>query len=279
MLFRSSKANLKILKLVRDADVLIVNFKKDDDKKFGFDFKRLHELNPALIYASISGFSLDENRVAYDLILQAESGFMSMNGTTESGPVKMPVALIDILAAHQLKEAILIAIMHRNKTGKGAHVAVSLYDTAVSALANQASNFLNEGFIPSLQGSLHPNIAPYGEIFITKDRKSITFAIGSDKQFKLLCDMLKLRAPKFFFTNQLRLKNRNKLFDFLNTSIMKFSLSELIMHCRNNFIPYAEIKNLKQVLESKEAKKMILQKKINGKIKKAVRTIAFKNKN
>src|SRR5690606_15808816 len=103
------------------------------------------------------------------LILQAESGFMSMNGTPESGPVKMPVALIDVLAAHHLKEGILLALYERENSGKGKAVCVSLYDAALSSLVNQASNYLMAGKVPQRIGSLHPNIAPYGEIFETKD--------------------------------------------------------------------------------------------------------------
>jgi crotonobetainyl-CoA:carnitine CoA-transferase CaiB-like acyl-CoA transferase len=273
------KANSKIQHLIESADVLIVNFKKGDDAKFGMDYKQLSALNPGLIYASITGFTSNTDRVAYDLILQAESGFMSMNGTAKSGPVKMPVALIDILAAHQLKEAILLALLKRYKSGKGAHVSVSLYDSAIASLANQASNYLNEGFVPGLQGSLHPNIAPYGELFITSDGKIITFAIGSDKQFNSLSGILKIASSVDFSSNQLRLKHREKLFGILKKAVRKFTLSDLAFQCQKSFVPYAEIKNVKQVLESEEARKMILQKKIKAKTKKAVRTIAFKLKN
>ncbi|MDF2452610.1 MAG: CoA transferase [Bacteroidota bacterium] len=131
--------------LVSTADILISNYKLGDDVKLKVDYPTLRKLNPRLIYASINGFGKTNPRTAYDLILQAESGFMFMNGEKNAAPLKMPVALIDILAGHQLKEGILIALLERYKTQKGSEISVSLYDTAVASLANQATNWLIDG--------------------------------------------------------------------------------------------------------------------------------------
>ena len=185
----------KCIAQIKNADVVIVNYKKGDDIKLKLNYVRLKKINPKLIYACINGFSDTDERVAYDLILQAESGFMSVNGTPESGPLKMPVALIDLIAAHLVKEAILLALLKRAKTKKGSAISVSLFDAAVSSLVNQATNWLIAKHLPQRTGSLHPNISPYGEIFQTKDNHSVTFAIGSDGQFKKLC--LLLHIPKF----------------------------------------------------------------------------------
>jgi len=152
--------------LIKVADVLISNFKKGDVEKLGIQDAILRNCNPSLIIGKINGFGKDSDRVAYDLILQAETGFMSMNGTPESGPVKMPVALIDVLAAHHLKEGILLAMLKLKTTGKASTISVSLYDAAVSSLVNQASNYLMNNHIPERIGSLHPNISPYGELFL-----------------------------------------------------------------------------------------------------------------
>lgn len=179
-----------VLDLIKDTDIVISNYKYDDDTKLGMDYKSLKKINPQLIYAHISGYGNGTKRTAYDLVLQAETGFMHMNGTTASGPLKMPVALIDILAAHQLKEGILIALMKRLKTSKGSYVSVSLEQAAVASLANQAGNWLMAGYDHQPSGSLHPNIAPYGEIFMTADNKKMVLAIGNDKQFKKLCELL-----------------------------------------------------------------------------------------
>jgi crotonobetainyl-CoA:carnitine CoA-transferase CaiB-like acyl-CoA transferase len=164
------------------------------------------------------------------------------------------------LAAHQLKEGILLALMNRMKTGKGMKVSVSLFDAAISSLANQASNFLNVGFIPGLQGSLHPNIAPYGEIFETKDKKLITFAIGSDKQFKNLLYIIgkeELLSDKRFSLNSDRVKNRKELFMLLQKKVNSFKTSELKKKCIAAFVPMAQIKNLKEVFSDNRAKKLV----------------------
>src|ERR1700756_1614855 len=189
---RNNEDYTKCITQIKKADIVIVNYKKGDDKKLKLDYATLKKINPTLIYAGIQGFSDKDERVAYDLILQAESGFMSMNGTTESGPLKMPVALIDIFSAHHVKEAVLMALLKRAKTNKGSFISVSLFDVAVSSLANQATNWLIANHLPQRTGSLHPNIAPYGEIFQTKDGHTVTFAIGSDAQFKKLCSILQV---------------------------------------------------------------------------------------
>jgi crotonobetainyl-CoA:carnitine CoA-transferase CaiB-like acyl-CoA transferase len=104
------------LEMVKEADVVLSNFKRSDYEKFGIEDEKLLTLNPQIIIGKINGYGNESDRVAYDLILQAESGFMSINGTEDSGPVKMPVAVIDVLAAHHLKEAILLASLIRHPT-------------------------------------------------------------------------------------------------------------------------------------------------------------------
>jgi len=254
----------KVLKLIADADILISNYKSGDDRKLGVDYKSIKKINPSIIYGHITGFGKDSNRVAYDLVLQAEAGFMSMNGTRESGPLKMPVAFIDLFAAHQMKEAILVGLINKLKTGKGGYYSVSLYDSAVASLANQASNFLMAGHIQGLEGSLHPNIAPYGEIVTTKDRKKIVLAIGNDKQFKNLC--LALEAPEIFedkrFDNNVnRIKFRADLYKILQESFFKLSSKTILPVLHRKNVPAGEVKNISEVLKSKEAKKLILKEK------------------
>lgn len=263
----NEKDHKQCMSLVAKAHVVIANYKKGDDKKLKLDYARVKKINPSVIYVSIIGFSETDERVAYDLILQAESGFMSMNGTADSGPLKMPVALIDVLAAHQAKEAVLLALLKKQKTKKGSHIVVSLFDTAVSSLANQATNWLVAGHLPARTGSLHPNIAPYGEIFETKDGHLVTFAIGSDKQFADLCRILSLEAVlhnKNYKTNQLRVRNRKKLFTELNVSIKSKTFSYLDKHCRAGQVPFAKIRNLKEVFELAAAQKLARPVKVKS---------------
>ncbi len=268
----------KVYEYIKSADILITNFKTGDDTKLKLDFKTLKKINPKLIYASISGFGSTIYRTAYDLILQAESGFMFMNGEKKSQPLKMPVAMIDVLAAHQLKEAVLIALLNRFKSNTGCHVSVSLFDTAIASLANQATNWLIANDLPQANGSLHPNIAPYGEIFTTKDKHQITFAIGSNKQFVALLELLNLDAEKTtikFSTNQLRVKNRELLFDVLNNKIKTINFKSIYKHCIANDIPIGKIRNLKEVFELPMAKKMIKKTIYKNQTLQTVKSIAF----
>ncbi len=264
--------------LIKTADIIISNYKAGDDIKLKVDYTTLHAINPQLIYGSISGFGNNSPRTAYDLILQAESGFMFMNGERDSQPLKMPVALIDVLAGHQLKEAILIALLHKQKTDKGCHVSVSLFDTAVASLANQATNWLMAHHLPTAQGSLHPNIAPYGEIFVTKDDQSITFAIGSDKQFKNLCTVLglALNLQPEYQTNQMRVKNRNVLFKLLDEKIKRFSFEKIYNASLGLDIPIGKIRNLKEVFDLPEAKQMLHSFEQHYKTLNTVKSVSFK---
>jgi crotonobetainyl-CoA:carnitine CoA-transferase CaiB-like acyl-CoA transferase len=267
--------------LIEKADVFLSNFKKGDAEKFGLTDSKLQAINPRLIIGKISGFGTDSDRVAYDLILQAETGFMSMNGTFESGPVKMPVALIDVLAAHHLKEGILTALLKRSTTNKGSVVSVSLYDAAISSLANQASNYLMEKHIPQRIGSLHPNIAPYGEIFETKDGKLITFAIGSNKHFQILCDFLELSeliTDARFSENVERVKTRTELQEIIQGIISRFDSATILEFMHQKFVPVGIIRNLEEVFETSESEQLIRTENIDQIETKRVSQIAFQLK-
>lgn len=271
----------QLTELIRDADIFLSNFKKGDAEKFGITDDFLHSVNPKLIIGKISGFGTESDRVAYDLILQAETGFMSMNGTPESGPVKMPVALIDVLAAHQLKEGILTALLQRTKTNKGQTVSVSLYDAAICSLANQASNYLMEGHIPQRIGSLHPNIAPYGEIFSTNDGKLITFAIGSNKHFELLCGFLglsELVSDERFAVNVNRVANRTSLQEIIQEIISRFKASEILEFMHKHLVPAGLIQNLEEVFQNPESEHLVKTETIENKETKRVSQIAFQFK-
>ena len=260
-------------------DVLIMNFKSSDYLKFNLTKEKLHAINPRLIIGSISGFGDNSDRVAYDLILQAESGIMAMNGAPDAYPTKMPIAFIDILAAHQLKEALLLAILKREKTNLGSWVSVSLYDAAVSSLANQASAFLMNGIIPTRMGSLHPNIAPYGEIFRTKDKKLVTFAVGSDRQFQTLCKVLGcelISSNLDYETNEDRVKNRIKLMEELAPYVLMYEAKELSDLTLEHLIPLGIIKSLNEVFETLEAKALIREETQGITSTKRVTQLAFK---
>ncbi|PHR44738.1 MAG: carnitine dehydratase [Fluviicola sp.] len=281
---KQKKQYERFLELIATADIVLMNFKKGGQEKLNITDKQLRLKNKGLIIGKISGFGDESDRVAYDLILQAESGFMSMNGTPESGPVKMPIALIDVLAAHHLKEGILIELLQRErlkKDYKGSSVSVSLYDAAVSSLVNQASNYLMTDKVPERIGSLHPNIAPYGEIFTTKDGKSITFAIGSNRHFEILCSFLELEEmikDTLFKDVQSRVKNRAKLYRLIEPKVKEKEANFILNYMNKNHVPAGAIKNLKEVFETKNAQNLIREEMISGVKTKRVTGIAFKTK-
>lgn len=267
-----------LLPLIQDADILITNFKHGDDKKFKLTPDEVQAINPFIIYARLKGFDSMPQRVAYDVVLQAETGFMHMNGTVDSGPVKMPVAMMDVLAAHQLKEGILCALIQKLKTGKGSTVECSLEKAGIASLVNQATNYLMAGHDAERMGSLHPNIAPYGEIFYGSDNKGIVLAVGSDKQFKTLCSILNaqiLTREEKFANNQNRVIHRQELSDLLQSYFTMKKRDEwmdlLIMHQ----IPAGAIRRISEVMESNVAKTMILEEEIQGVYTKRIASVGF----
>ncbi len=279
--FKDETQLAQLIEQLKSADIFLSNFKKGDAEKFGLSDEYLQSINPKLIIGKISGFGSQSDRVAYDLILQAETGFMSMNGTSSSGPVKMPVAFIDVLAAHQLKEGILTALLKRTKTRKGSVVSVSLYDAAISSLANQASNYLMQGHIPQRIGSLHPNIAPYGEIFTTKDEKLITFAIGSNRHFQLLCEFLGLSnlvSDTRFSENVERVKNRSELQELIQEIISRFNSENILEFMHAHFVPAGTIRNLEEVFREPKAQELVRTETIENIPTKRISQIAFKVK-
>jgi crotonobetainyl-CoA:carnitine CoA-transferase CaiB-like acyl-CoA transferase len=271
----------KLYGLVADADVVIANYRAASAIKLGVDFETMKAINPKIIYGNITGFGEDSERVAFDVVLQAESGFMFMNGQADGPATKMPVALIDILAAHQLKEGLLYALWQREKSGKGAYVSVSLLEAALSSLANQATNWLMAGHIPARMGSLHPNIAPYGEIFESADKKLLVLAIGNDKQFAQLCKLLniaELISDSRFEHNQQRVENRQSLEQFLQFAFSKLTAAYLLEESLKFAIPIGQIRNMKEVFELNEANAMILEEQNEGQLSKRMSSIAFEIK-
>ncbi len=266
--------------LARNADVVISNFKPSSARRLGFDADSLRAINHRLIYAQLNSYADPEDeRPAFDAVLQAEAGFMYMNGEADRPPVKLPVALIDILAAHQLKEAILIALLQRERSGDGCVVTTSLLESALASLANQASNFLMNGHIPQRMGTLHPNIAPYGDTYLCADGQTLLLAVGTERQFSHLCQAFGLEEllqnPEFQ-TNTARVKNRKGLNLLLEASISNMTLQEAMTKCRAFGVPAARIRDMKSVFEMPAAQNMVLEEKTaNGVLTKRMKTIAF----
>ncbi|MCB0705681.1 MAG: CoA transferase [Saprospiraceae bacterium] len=269
-----------VYELISKADIVISNFQAATAAKLGMDTARLQSLNPRLIIAHLSGFPEGDPRLAFDLVLQAETGFLFMSGEPDRPPSKMPVALIDLLAAHQLKEGILIALLERAKSGKGGVVEASLYGSALSALANQATNYLMAGHIPQRMGSLHPNIAPYGELFHTSEGKEMVLAVGTDKQFAGLCRALGLSHlidHALFSNNESRVKHRSLLAGILEPAIRLVDQETLMTKLALAGVPAGRVRNLEAVFSDSEAQQLILEEVMpDGTKSKRVATVAFK---
>jgi len=259
--FRKTKAIEIVNRLVSLSDIIIASYKPGDAKKLSVDYESLKKINDKIIYAEVTGYGNDESRVGYDAIIQAESGFTYLNGELNGDPIKMPVALMDILAAHQLKEALLIALIERMRTDKGSKIEVSLIQTGIASLANQSANWLVGGFIPERIGSDHPNIVPYGTIFNTADNKMIVLAVGTDMQFQGLCDVLEISETGVhsnYSTNTLRIKNKDELNKILKDRISKIQKATLLEKFKKQNIPAGSINDMKEVFDMRVAKEILL---------------------
>jgi crotonobetainyl-CoA:carnitine CoA-transferase CaiB-like acyl-CoA transferase len=265
--------------LLSHADVLIQNFKASDLSKFNLQPEHLQQRFPRLIHCHLSGFRSNPDRVAYDVVLQAETGFMSMNGTPISGPVKMPVALIDVLAAHQMKEAILLALYSRESSGVGSYITTTLEEAALSALTNQASNYLMEGHIAQRIGSQHPNIAPYGDSFRCADGKEVLLAIGSDRQFIDFCQIVDLQpivTDARFSSNEARVRNREALNQALAKGIQNFESAHLLNACLAQRIPAGAVRNVGEACSTPVAQALVCKEEMEGVQTKRLSSVAFR---
>lgn len=253
--------------LVARADVLVSNHMQKDAAKLGLEAERLRALNPRLIHGHIAGYADDRVRPAYDVVLQAESGYMSMTGSDEEHLAKLPVAMIDILAAHQLKEGLLLALMERQRSGRGAYVEVALEEAALTGLVNQGTNWLMAGHVARPIGTLHPNIAPYGEVFRCADGGRIVLAVGSDAQFGKLCEVLGLASIKAdgrYATNRQRVVHRTELAGELGRAIGRKQRDGLLTELKQAGVPAGAVNTLDQALASPTAQRMLLKEDMDG---------------
>ncbi|SDO36531.1 Crotonobetainyl-CoA:carnitine CoA-transferase CaiB [Halomonas shengliensis] len=209
--------------LAAESDVLIENFKADSLKKFGLDYASLSQLNPRLIYCSITGFGQTGPRAkqpGYDFIIQALGGLMSITGERDGvpggGPQKVGVAVTDVMTGLYSVIAIQAALLAREKTGRGQYCDMALLDVQVAALGNQSQNYLSTGVSPGRYGNAHANIVPYNS-FRARD-KDFIIACGNDTQFAALCDAIglpELSVDPRFTKNEDRVRNRDAITQIL----------------------------------------------------------------
>jgi len=266
--FSTPEGRAKVLELVGDADVLIENFKVGGLKKFGLDYDSLKEVNPRLIYCSITGFGQTgpyAHRAGYDFIIQGMSGLMSITGEPDGQPQKAGVATTDVFTGVYAVVGILSALHQRVQTGRGQLVDMALLDVAVSVTANQALNYLTTGKAPVRMGNAHVNLAPY-QVFDCADGH-IIIATGNDRQYQRLCRVLELHdmaeAPEFLH-NKDRLANRRVMIARLNGATAQRNKAELLAACEAEGIPAGPINTLDEVMADPQVVARGMQIELDG---------------
>jgi len=200
--------------MVLRSDVVVENFKPGTMERMGLGFDDLHVEHPRLVFCTITGFGagLGRDLPGYDLVVQAVGGLMSVTGPAPGEPTKVGVALVDVVAGLHAALGLLAALRHRDRTGEGQRVEISLLSSVLSALVNQASGFVAAGVVPGILGNAHPSIAPY-EVYDVADGRFVV-AVGTDRQFAALCGVIErpvLAEDARFATNADRVRNREDL--------------------------------------------------------------------
>jgi crotonobetainyl-CoA:carnitine CoA-transferase CaiB-like acyl-CoA transferase len=244
-----------VTRLAADSDIVIENFKVGGLAKFGLDYASLKSVNPRLIYCSITGFGQtgpDRDKPGYDFMIQGTGGLMSITGDPDErpggGPVKVGVAVADIFTGLYATIAILGALASRDRSGQGQHIDISLLDSQVAILANQAMNYLVAGNSPKRLGNAHPNIVPY-QAFATRDGHVI-LAVGNQTQFVRFCELIQrpdLTLDPRFVDNPARVEHRDELIAILNEVFRTRSSRDWIDTLESAGIPCGPINTIAEV--------------------------------
>ena len=244
-------------RLLVGADVLVENFLPGTMEKWGMGYESLARRHPRLVFCSISGFGADGplgGLPGYDAVLQAMCGLMSINGSPETGPMRLGIPVVDHLTGYNAMTGILMALYARERTGRGQRVEATLFDTGLSLLVPHAANWLYSGRAPRLLGSAHPNICPYdkfqagdGELFL---------GVANDGQFRRLCERIgrpDLSADPRFTTNARRLESRDALRAELERSLADFEVDALCKDLMRSGVPAGPVNTVPRAFEQAHA--------------------------
>ena len=251
-----------VRRLAARSDALLENFKAGALERYG-GYAQLAPLNPRLVYCSISGFGQTgpyRDRAGYDFLVQGMGGLMSITGEPEGEPMKVGVAVTDILTGMYAATAILAALTHRDRSGRGQHIDLALLDVQVAMLANQAESFLVTGSPPERMGNAHPSIVPY-RAFAARDGH-LVLAVGNDGQFARLCTVAgrpELASDARFATNAARVRNRRELEPMLAAIIAQRPRQEWIASLEAAGVPCGPINDLAQVFADPQVRHRGLQ--------------------
>ncbi|MGE5459744.1 MAG: CaiB/BaiF CoA transferase family protein [Solirubrobacterales bacterium] len=248
-------------RLALSADVVIENFRPGLMERFGLDHASLAAERPDLVYCSLVAFGEEgeaASRPGYDIIVQALSGLMSFTGQPGGEPTKVGVALLDVVCGLYASNAILTALVDRRTSGRGRRVVVSLYETSLAAMVNQAANYLLGGLVPGPLGNQHPNIVPY-QLFEAADRPFI-LAAGNDRMFERTCEILgrpELAADERFSTNEARVRHREELIPVLAESFRARPAGEWLSALEAAGVPCSPVLRMDEVFASAEGSRMV----------------------
>ena len=244
-------------RLAERADVLVESFRPGTIERLGLGHAAVAEANPRVVYCSISAFGSGDQAArlpGYDLLLQAMSGLMSVTGEPEGRPLKVGAALIDMICGLYATTAVLAALQARERTGRGQHVEVSLMDSALAGLLNQASAHLNAGVVPGRLGNRHPSITPY-ETFRAADG-DFAVAVGNDAIFGRLCEAIgrpELVGDERFATNASRLEHREELGSLLEGAFHAAPAAEWVQRLSAAGVPAGPINDIAQAFAFAQA--------------------------
>ncbi|WCK52446.1 CaiB/BaiF CoA-transferase family protein [Aneurinibacillus sp. Ricciae_BoGa-3] len=262
---KSAKGKEIVKQLVRDADVVVQNFKTGTLDKLGLGYDVLKEINPQIILASITGFGSNgpyKDDAGYDYIIQAMGGLMSITGGDSSGPLKVGVAIADVLTGLYTTIGILAALHERNHSGRGQCIDISLFDSQISALVNVASNYLITGVVPKRLGNQHPNIVPY-QVFPTADQEMVV-AVGNDAQFRKFTHIIglaELADDDKFSTNARRVEHKDELVNRIAAALKKRPAREWTTLFKEAGVPNGPINDMKALFEDPQvhARQMVVE--------------------
>jgi len=252
---KSPGGQVSLRNIARDCDVLVENFKVGDAARYGLDYASLAAENPGLVYCSITGFGQTgplRERPGYDFLVQAMGGLMSVTGQPDGSPgaepMKVGVALTDIMTGLYATVGILAALTERDRSGLGQQVDLALLDVTAATLANQASNYLVGGMNPGRLGNAHPNIVPY-QSFVARDGHLVV-AVGNDAQFRRFVAVLgcpELADDQRFQSNRQRVQHREQLIPLLQACMLQRDKSDWLPRLEQAGVPAGPINSVAEV--------------------------------
>ena len=249
---QDAQAQEVFMKLAKDIDVVVENFTPGVMGRFGLDYDAVKAVSPKVVYCSISGFGQDgpyRNRPAYDQIMQGVGGLMSITGEPDGEPQKIGIAVTDIGAGMWSAFAIMAALHHREKSGEGQYIDISMLDAQVAWLTYQAAFFFANGEAPKRMGAAHPTLVPY-QAFMCNDGKYINVAVGSERIWERFCKGMgreDLRDHPDYATNSVRVNNRGAIVSMLQEIFLTRPVTEWVEDLQAANVPCGPINDLADV--------------------------------